>query len=61
MADDDNPKRVYNRTPVFKDGNYTYWKENIYVHLLSLDKNLLVAVIEGYFIPKGDGSDLVWL
>lgn len=54
MADDDNPKGAYNSSPDFKDENYDYWKENMYLHLVSSEKKLWVAVIEGPFIPKDD-------
>lgn len=58
MADDDDPNWAYNRAPVFKGGNHAYWKENMYVHLLSVDKNLWVIVTDGHFIPK-DFDDTV--
>lgn len=54
---DNDPKETYNRPPVFKDENYAYWKENMYVHLLSVDKNLWIAVTEGSFIPKRKVDD----
>lgn len=53
MADNDNPKDAYNRAHVFKGESYTYWKENMYVHLLSVDKNLWCIVTEGPFISMG--------
>lgn len=53
MAEDDNPNGAYNRAPIFKGENYTYWKVNMYVHLLSVDKNLWYVITEGPFIPKG--------
>lgn len=56
MEDDNDPKGVYNISPIFKGENYNYWKVNMYVHLLSVDKNLWCVVIEGPFIPKDDGD-----
>lgn len=50
----DDPKGAYNRAPIFRVENYTYWKENMYVHLLSVDKNLWCVVTKGPFISKGD-------
>lgn len=38
---DDDPKGTYSRAPYFKGENYDYWKEKIYVHLKSFDKNIL--------------------
>lgn len=52
--DDNDPNGAYNRAPVFKGENYAYSKENMYAHLLSIDKNLWVADTDGSFIPKGD-------
>lgn len=53
MSKDDDSKGAYNRTSIFKGKNYTYWKLIMYVHLLSIDKNLWCIVTEGPFIPKG--------
>lgn len=36
--------------------NHTYWKVNMYVHLLSVEKNRWCVVTEGLFIPKDDDS-----
>lgn len=52
MDDTDDPKGVYNREPVFKGENYAYQKENMYVHLLLVYKNLRVTITEGPFIPR---------
>lgn len=30
---DDDLKGAFKRTPYFKEEKYTYWKENMYVHL----------------------------
>lgn len=54
MTEDDVPKGMYNRAPIFKGKNYTYWKSNMYVHLLSIDKNRWCVVTEGLFILKGN-------
>ncbi|XP_050874924.1 uncharacterized protein LOC127078519 [Lathyrus oleraceus] len=56
MSEDNDPKGAYNRAPVFKGENDIYWKLIMYVHLLSVDKNLRCAVTEGLYIPKGDNS-----
>lgn len=55
MEDDDDPNGAYNRALIFKGGNYAYWKENMVIHLLSVDK------IYGYpspndLIPKGNDN-----
>lgn len=46
MANDDDPKRVCSRAYVFKAENHAYWKESMYVNLLSVDKNLCAFVTE---------------
>lgn len=48
----DDPKGAYNREPIFKGENYAYWEENMYVHLLSVDKNICVPVADRPFIPR---------
>lgn len=53
---DDDPNGAYNRTLVFKGVKYVYWKENIYVHLISVYKIQCVEVTDEPFIPKGDGD-----
>lgn len=52
MAEDDDLNGAYNREPVFKGGNYTYWKESMYVHLVSVDKNLWYVVTEDHLFPR---------
>lgn len=52
MEEDNDPKGAYNRASIFKGKNYTYWKAKMYVHLLSIDKNMCCVVTEGPFIPK---------
>lgn len=54
MSEDGDSKGVYNRAPIFKGGNYIYWKSIMYIHLLQIDKNIWCIVTEGPFIPKGD-------
>lgn len=54
MAEDYDPKRMFNRAPTFKGENYSYWKENVYVHLLSVEKNMCVAFTQGSFTPMDD-------
>lgn len=54
MTYDYDPKGAYSRTLVFKGENYTYWKANMYIHFLLVDKNLWCVVTEGPFIPKDD-------
>lgn len=36
---EDDPKGLHKRATLFKGENYAYWKENIYVNLMSIDKN----------------------
>lgn len=38
MTDDDNLKGAYNRAPIFKGNNYTYWKANMYYTYYQLTK-----------------------
>ena len=45
-------KVAYNRVPTFKDENYVYLKDNMYVHLMLVDKMLWVAITNEPFIPK---------
>lgn len=52
MLKDDDPKGAYNIAHDFKGKNYTYWKSIMYVHLLSIDKNMWCVVTEGPYIPK---------
>lgn len=54
---DDDLKGVYNIASIFKGENYSYQKENMYVHLLSVDTNLWVSPINESFIPKGKVDD----
>lgn len=49
---DDDPKGAYNRAHIFKGENYAYWKENMYIHLLSFDKNLWVVVTDDFLSQK---------
>lgn len=58
ISEDNDPKGTYNRALVFKSENYTYWKSFMYVHLLSVDKNMWCAITEGPYISKG-GNDVV--
>lgn len=48
----DNPKRAYNREPLFKGENYAFWKECMFGHLMSLDKIFWVATEIFPFSPK---------
>lgn len=56
MEDEDDSKGAYNREHIFKGETYAYWKDNMYVHLLSVDKNLWVAVTDDPLCPKGGGD-----
>lgn len=56
---DEDPKGAYNRAPLFKCENYAYWKENMYVHLMSVDKNIWVETIDGPFIPKNEVDNVI--
>lgn len=55
IVEDDDPKGVYNKAPVFK-GEHT--KVYMYVHLLSVDTNLWCVITKGPFIPEGN-DDIV--
>lgn len=57
----DDLKRAYNKTPIFKGGNYVYWKENMHVHLIFLDIHLWVAITDIPFIPKSKVDNCVKL
>lgn len=54
MSEDDDLKEAYNRAPIFKGINYTYWKSIMYVQLLSVNKDMWWHVTERPFIPEGD-------
>lgn len=56
MKDNDDSKGAYNRAHIFKGKNYACQKENIYVHLLLVDKKNIVVIIYGPFICKGKGD-----
>lgn len=39
--DNNDSKGAYSRSPIFKGGSYAYWKNNMYVHLMSVEKHSL--------------------
>lgn len=46
----DNLNGAYNRAPIFRGENYVYKKDYMFVHLMSLDKMLQVAIIRNHFV-----------
>lgn len=48
----DDMNGAHNRAPVFKGENYTYWKDNIYVHLTSVDKMFWVTIEDNPFFSQ---------
>lgn len=47
-----DPKGAYNRALVFTGENYAYQKDWMYVHLISVDLLLWVAIEEEHFVPQ---------
>lgn len=43
------PKRAYNRSPVFNGENYGYWKDCMRVHINSIEINVWVSIRDGPF------------
>ena len=58
MDDGNDPKGAHSRAPIFKGENYAYQKENMYAHLLPVDKTQWVDVIERPFTLKGNGDNV---
>lgn len=56
---DEHLKGAYNKAPIFKGDNYAYWKENMYIHLLSDDKNVWVKVTNGSFTPRNEVDNAI--
>lgn len=59
--DKDDPKGAYNKALIFKGGNYDYWKDNMYVHLMLVEKVIWLAITDEVFLPKTkvDGDFIV--
>lgn len=53
-------KWVPNRSPIFKGENYVYWKEYVFVHLISVNKVFWVANKNKHFVPTSiiDGIEI---
>lgn len=55
--DSNDSKGAYSRTSIFKGENYAYQKDNMYVHLVSIDKMLWVAITDEPLILKNKVDD----
>lgn len=59
--DDDDPNETYSGAPIFKGKHYAYFKENIFVHLMSLEKMLWVAITDEPFISRNEINNYIKL
>lgn len=52
-----DPYGAYNRSLIFKGKNQVYLKDNMDVHLMSVDKMLWVTIEDEHFVPKSIIND----
>lgn len=58
---EDNPKGAYSRPSIFKGKNCVYWKENMYVNLVYIDRHLWVEITDERLIPKNEADNHIKL
>lgn len=49
---------MYNKAPIFKGKNFAYWKDNMHVHLMSVDKRLWITIKKRTFYSQKDFNDV---
>lgn len=45
-------KGAYNRAPIFTGENYAYWRDCMYIHLMSEDIQYWLAIEDITFVPQ---------